>query len=321
MVKKYYPNETKAARKARKTAEKAGKPQIRPSGKKSVDNAPTPVPAETVVPAVRNPRPQAVTSTKPVPMPTPKKPMPLREYAEGFGLDHNRYIVCLKHGTKYSAEYVNVLKRMVTRNMTLPFKFVCFTEDVNGLDSDIQTMPLPQRHDIAGWWWKPYFFSTDLPLDGTILFMDLDVIVFENIDKLFTYEPGRFCIIRDFNRMNAKGWNRMNSSVFRLETGQHSHVYSNLIADPINIRKRLHGDQDWLFEQIKSNFEFFPDEWLQSYKWEMRGKPPMTRDKNGIRNFMEPGEPNILPETSVAVFHGEPNPPQSVDLWCKENWK
>ena len=321
MVKKYYPNETKAARKARKTAEKAGKPQIRPSGKKSVDNAPTPIPAETVVPAVRNPRPQAVTSTKPVPMPTPKKPMPLREYAEGFGLDHNRYIVCLKHGTKYSAEYVNVLKRMVTRNMTLPFKFVCFTEDVNGLDSDIQTMPLPQRHDIAGWWWKPYFFSTDLPLDGTILFMDLDVIVFENIDKLFTYEPGRFCIIRDFNRMNALGWNRMNSSVFRLETGQHSHVYSNLIADPINIRKRLHGDQDWLFEQIKSNFEFFPDEWLQSYKWEMRGKPPMTRDKNGIRNFMEPGEPNILPETSVAVFHGEPNPPQSVDLWCKENWK
>ena len=319
MVKKYYPNESKEQRKARKIAEKAGKPQVRPEGKKELGNAPTPPPeAERTVRPI--PQPQAVISTPPTPMPTPKKPMPLREYAEGFGLNHNRYICCLKHGTKYSAEYVNVLKRMVTRNMTLPFKFVCFTEDVNGLDSDIQTMPLPIRHDIAGWWWKPYFFSSALPLQGTILFMDLDVIVFRNIDNLFTYEPGKFCIIRDFNRMVSADWTRFNSSVFRLETGQHSHVYDNFLQDPVNIRKRFHGDQDWLYDQIKSEFEFFPDEWLQSYKWEMRGKPPMTRDKNGIRNFLEPGVPKILPMTSVAVFHGEPNPPQSIDPWCKENW-
>ena len=30
MVKKYYPNESKEQRKARKIAEKAGKPQVRP---------------------------------------------------------------------------------------------------------------------------------------------------------------------------------------------------------------------------------------------------------------------------------------------------
>ena len=77
MVKKYYPNETKEQRKARKIAEKAGKPQVRPTGKKDISNAPTP--------PVATPRPkpayQAVISTPPTPMPTPKKPMPLREYA------------------------------------------------------------------------------------------------------------------------------------------------------------------------------------------------------------------------------------------------
>ena len=31
--------------------------------------------------------------------------------------------------------------------------------------------------------------------------------------------------------------------------------------------------------------------------------------------------PKILPETNVAVFHGEPNPHQCIDPWCKENWK
>jgi len=121
--------------------------------------------------------------------------------------------------------------------------------------------------------------------------------------------------------MNNPNWDRFNSSVFRVETGTMRHVWDNYISNPNSARKGYHGDQDWLYAQVRSNYEFFPDEWLQSYKWEMRGKPPMTRDSNGIRNFLEPGEPKILPDTSVAVFHGEPNPPQCIDPWCKENWK
>ena len=41
-----------------------------------------------------------------------------------------------------------------------------------------------------------------------MLYLDLDVIVFENIDKLFTYAPGHFCIIRDFNRKNLPNWQK-----------------------------------------------------------------------------------------------------------------
>ena len=317
MVKKYYPNETKAERKARKIAEKLGKKQKRPEGKKSEEHSPPPPPKRAPVPI---PQPFTVTATPSPPALPSKTPEPLREYAEGFGLTHNRYVVCLKHGNKYSSEYVNVLYSMVKRNLTLPFDFVCFTDDVNGLDPKIQTMTLPIRHDIGGWWWKPYFFNKELPIQGTILFMDLDVIVFRNIDNLFTYLPGQFCVIRDFNRMTSPNWDKFNSSVFRLETGQHSHVWDNYVADPINTKKKFHGDQDWLYNQVRSGYHFFPDEWLQSYKWEMRGKPPMTRI-NGVRNFLEPGNPKILPETNVAVFHGEPNPHQCIDPWCKENWK
>ena len=82
---------------------------------------------------------------------------------------------------------------------------------------------------------------------------------------------------------------------------------------------RYHGDQDWLFANVKSNFCFWPDEWIQSYKWEMRGKPEMSR-VTGKRNFKEPGTPNILRETCIAVFHGDPNPKDSIDPWCSENW-
>ena len=33
----------------------------------------------------------------------------------------------------------------------------------------------------------------------------------------------------------------------------------------------MHGDQDWIFAHIKNDFKFWPDEWIQSYKWEMIG--------------------------------------------------
>ena len=53
----------------------------------------------------------------------------------------------------------------------------------------------------------------------------------------------------------------------------------------------------------------------------MRNRPTLIRQKDGTKNFRESGVPTILPKTSVAVFHGEPNPHNCVDQWCKENWK
>lgn len=230
------------------------------------------------------------------------------------------YVVCLKHGHKYSSDYVNNLYNMVKRNLTVPFEFVCFTENTTDLLPIIKTLPLPDIKDMTGWWYKPMFFNKDLPLKGTILFMDLDVVVFENIDRLFTYKPEKFCIIRDFNRHVRPDWNKMNSSVFRIQTGQHSHVYDDFIYNPAQA-KRLHGDQDWIFLQTKDKeFEFWPDNWIRSYKWEMRGKPDMTFI-GGKRNFKTIGEPVIQQDNCIAVFHGDPNPKECRDPWVVDNWK
>ena len=45
--------------------------------------------------------------------------------------DQLNYIVCLKHGAKYSADYVNRLYNMTKRHCTVPFTFVCFTDDMS----------------------------------------------------------------------------------------------------------------------------------------------------------------------------------------------
>ena len=92
------------------------------------------------------------------------------------------YIVCLKHGTKYSSQYVNNLYNMVKRHCTVPYEFVCFTDDLRDIDPNIKTITLKPL-GVSGWWYKPIFFDKNFPLDGNILYFDLDVVIHKNIDN------------------------------------------------------------------------------------------------------------------------------------------
>jgi hypothetical protein len=113
-------------------------------------------------------------------------------------LPQDYYILCLKHGTKYSSEYVNKLYNMIKRNCTLDYKFACLTDDPMDLNPDIQVLDLPKG--LPGWWNKPYMFSKDLPIKGTILYLDLDVVISSNVDKLLTWQPNHWCIVKDYTR-------------------------------------------------------------------------------------------------------------------------
>ena len=92
------------------------------------------------------------------------------------------------------------------------------------------------------------------------------------------------------------------------------------MADKESISRRFQGDQDWLRHAIKNNYSYWPNDWIQSYKWEMRGKPPMTVGPRGTRDFQVQGDPIVLDETCIAVFHGDPNPHYCKDKWVQENW-
>jgi hypothetical protein len=234
-------------------------------------------------------------------------------------MQSKNYVACLKWGDKYSADYVNKLYNMVDRNITIDYEFVCFTENTVGLNKNIKTYPLPKiRAD--GWWYKPMFVGADLPIKGTLLFLDLDVVVFKNIDKLFAYNPNRFCIIRDFNRSQRKDWNRMNSSVFRINIGAYDNIWQQFKQNPPAHMQRLRGDQDWMFKHI-TDHQFWPDEWIMSYKWEMRDRRDLKLDPIRKRNFVIDAPPKINPDTCIAVFHGEPNPADANDSWVKEHWQ
>jgi len=244
-----------------------------------------------------------------------------KKIAEAYSIEdtsnEKRYVLCIKHGKKYSSEYVNILHRMVKRNITLDYQMVCLTDDPRGIDPEVVTYSLPK--DLGGWWVKPYMYSKDLPIQGTILYMDLDVVLSGNIDKLFTYHPGKWCVIRDFTRAMRPKWAKYNSSVVRFQTGQLDHVWTDFKDDFRNIMKRMHGDQDWLYERDNSAI-LWPDSWIQSWKWEIRKDRHLAPGLKGGRKLktIENVTPNV--ECCICVFHGDPNPHNCDDPWVKENW-
>ena len=221
-------------------------------------------------------------------------------------------IVCLKWGTKYPSIYVNNLYSMVKRNLTIPYRFVCFTENTDGINPEIECKPLlPTTQNTVGWWHKISFFSENISdLNGTLLFLDLDMVITDNIDSLFTYCPNDFCIMKDPGVYN----NTWNSSVFRLEIGQKSFVYDDYVENAKTIMKSMSGDQNYITSKIDRP-SIWPMSWILSYKYHICN--------NGRC------EPNFVPDTKIVNFHGHPNPDEAIIgyrqyrpcPWIKDYWR
>lgn len=231
-------------------------------------------------------------------------------------------LVCLKHGEKYSANYVNVLYNMVSRNTKKAFKFYCLTDNPKNIIPQIICLPLPTIPKLQGWWYKPYIFSKQLPLTGIILYLDLDLVITGNIDNLVNYKPNQFCIIRDFARSMRPNWSRFNSSVMKFQAGTLDYVWRKFIDNASVHMRRFHGDQDFIYAELAGVAETWPDNWIKSWKWEIRASRTFAPGGlKGNRKFAEIEHVVAPDDCAIAVFHGDPNPHNCDDPFIKEKWK
>lgn len=228
-------------------------------------------------------------------------------------------VLCVKFGTAYSLDYVINLRNMVARHLTVPYEFVCLTDDETPIDG-VRLIVQPQNPNYKrGWWYKVHMFDKSLPLDGIILYFDLDVVITGNINNLVG-KSGSFYSIRDFNRKFNKGYNCLNSSIMTWYHGEHNIIWDQFIKLPSEAM-RTHGNQDWIWRIAKSKITFWPDSWIQSYKWEVRSRDELVV-VGGKRNFNTVNDyPTISQDCCVLVFHGEPKPHEVNDQYVKDNWK
>lgn len=208
---------------------------------------------------------------------------------------------------------------MISRHLTVPFDFYCFTENPNQLDPRIKIKSLPSNQ-FSGWWWKPYIFKQGHFPNGDInLFFDLDMVIVNNIDKLTTFMPNEFVGLEDVGRVFRRIPAKLGSAVLRWPSNQYSDIWEKLESNPEKT-KQFTGDQDWIWHLYKDRIKFFPETWIQSYKWEIRTRDELTRNK-GKNVFKTIRNPDINPECSVIAFHGTPNPEDVQDPIIVDNWQ
>ncbi len=217
----------------------------------------------------------------------------------------DKYIFCMKWGTLYGPEYVNRLYSMVKRNLSYPFKMVCFTDDKVGIDADITCFPIPEMNLPGGlperMWKKLSTLKADLyGLEGTALFLDLDVVIVDSLDPFFEME-GEFIIIKDYR----KQWRITgNSSVYRFKIGAYGYVFDNFLTDFENIRKKHRNEQEYLTQAVydKQGITYWPTAWCPSYKYDAISKIP----------FAFWIKPRIPEGSKILIFHGEINPHKAI---------
>jgi hypothetical protein len=228
-------------------------------------------------------------------------------------------VVCVRFGQKYQKDYVVKLRNMVQRHLTVPYEFFCLTDDPSPTDSVVNIL-MPDKGYSRPWWHKIHLFDPSLGMQGRIIYFDLDVIIHDNINKLISAAGDDFYGIRDFNRKFNSSWRYLNSSVMSWQSGKESHIWSKFINNN-SVTARFAGDQDWIWHLNHKNIKFWPDSWIQSYKWEIRSRNDLESYK-GRRRFKDiKNELAVDPECSVAVFHGDPKPDDIEDKFVLDNWQ
>lgn len=249
-----------------------------------------------------------------------------------------RSIVSVCTGDKYPNKYVEILYNMVSRH-TKDFKFFCITDRTRGFGPHINEVMIDKV--FATWWNKVHIFNKQMPFEGTVLYLDLDLVIFKNIDKLWDYCADHFCIIQDFNRCRIKNYHVKNSSVMKWPHGKYHHLYEKFLADPNSVMKKHRGDQDYVTASVP-DAQIWPHDWIMSYKWEIGLEPGekkrspndkyvtnkykiehKTKIKNGRTLTKEVLVKDGLPsECAIAVFHGKPDPADiQFDPLIKNNWR
>ena len=231
-----------------------------------------------------------------------------------------KQIICMKWGNLYGPDYVNKLYNMCNKNITGSIRFVCLTDNSEGLNKQIEILPCPEVNippprNNYGWRKISLFSSTNklFGLTGTWLYLDLDTIIVKSIDEFFSFQPDEsFIVMKNWNQPKK---NIGNTSVYRFNIGSHEYLLNDLEKSYDQIFKKHSNSQTYISYNIKK-IEFWPDDWCSLFKIHCVYKWPLNY-------FLEPKLPK---KTRIIAFPGVPNPHDAIigkwpDRYPNKKWK
>ncbi len=176
--------------------------------------------------------------------------------------------------------------------LALPYLFMRSRDVGRGLDED--RLKTWRPIDLRGWYNKLYIFKPGV-LEGTSVYLDLDLVILGSLDDLFTTDS-QFCVLRDFFLPRD-----FNSSILYFQPEDMGVIWEEFVRRGCPVVKG--GDQAFI-ESIRPKADYFQDRLpgqVVSYKLQCQvtGVPDYAR---------------------VLCFHGKPRPHQVEDICVLQNF-
>jgi len=224
--------------------------------------------------------------------------------------------------TNYTAEHVNKLYRGVQRNTTVPFRFVCVTDDAKDIDtSSIEVLPLFKESQYlmpyGGCYHRLFIFSKQVEkyLGPRFITIDLDCVITGSLDKILT-RPEDFVMNQyDIKRNNHATHQYYNGGLILMTAGSREIIWNKFRRHPDAViydldarKKRLEiigSDQ-----AVISHF-LGPDEAI------------FTPENDGVYDYRKLPDRQVLPSDANMVFFAGKRDPYTLQRnhsWIRQHW-
>lgn len=222
-------------------------------------------------------------------------------------------VVCMKWGTAFPAVHVNVLYAAVKRNLSMPFRFVCMTDNADGFAEGIDAMPIPDmglepKRWKTGWWAKLAVFKPGLfPEADVVMYFDLDVIIQKPLDPFveIVRAGDSLHILREWNPalwsllpVALRPDRGVQAAFLAFKPKDGNYIYERFMADKKKAYATAYHDQAYLTETV-TNRTYWPNGWCVSFKRSCLWYYPFNLL---FRNVRQPKG------AKVVIFHGDPRP-------------
>lgn len=221
---------------------------------------------------------------------------------------------CVKWGTRFGPDYVNVLYRAVQEQLKIPHRFVCLTNQPEGIDPGVQVMPVPEfgvpeeEWLKRGCWPKVALFKEGVfEDDELVLYLDLDLIIVGELKPFIDLvrDHAAFYTLREWNPalvrmlpLRFRPDRGSQGSVYVWRAGEQRHIFADFTSRVEEVRANYWSDRFYL-PKVAKNPRYLPYDWCMSFKNHCMAPWPL--------NLLRPGA--RIPEgAKIIVFHGKPRP-------------
>lgn len=217
-----------------------------------------------------------------------------------------------QYGGVFKSEHVNVLRSMVKRHYDAPHRFVCFTDDPDGLDGGVEALPIWDDHaNVANptgggrpsCYRRLKLFDPAMRdvLGERFVCMDVDAVITGDLKPLWD-RPEDVVMWK-----SPTGEWPYNGAMFMANAGARPEVWTDF--DPVESPRKTH----------KAGYRGSDQAWM-SYRlgW---GEATWTQERDGVW-FLNPSERGRKPANARIVFTTGRCPPwKAHESWIKEAYR